>query len=156
MRAQAAWLKRLFKNIPSGPCSLCRGSLEASHAAICAACSDALPWMHNSCQRCALPLENAQLCIACAAAPPPYERRTAALRALHRRSSLPPADELLDRRRKTRCLSRRSPANSRCSVPAYFTALIDDAYPIYWCPCHCTGRSSFAAVLTNANFSVAT
>jgi len=46
--------------------------------------------------------------------------------------------------------------HSRCSVPAYFTALIDDAYPIYWCPCHCTGRSSFAAVLTNANFSVAT
>ena len=34
---------------------------------------------------------------------------------------------------------RRSPANSRCSVPEYFTGLIDDAYPIYWCPCHCNG-----------------
>ena len=144
MRAQAAWLKRLFKNIPSGPCSLCRGSLEASHAAICAACSDALPWMHNSCQRCALPLENAQICIACAAAPPPYERRTAALRALHRRSSLPPADELLDRRRKTRCLcaghpptrvavcQRISPRLSTTptrSIGARATALVEAASP---------------------------
>lgn len=82
MRAQAAWLKRLLKNISSASCSLCRGSLEPSHAAIYAACSDALPWMYNSCQRCALPLENAQLCIACAIAPPPYERCIAALHYL--------------------------------------------------------------------------
>lgn len=53
-------------NNQSDPCLLCLGNGPQTTAGICDACRADLPWLHNQCRRCALPIPvNDQLCGKC-------------------------------------------------------------------------------------------
>lgn len=84
--------KQLFQFIFANHCVLCK---DKSHSpiALCAACTTTLPWINNTCQRCALPLTGnilTQECGQCLNQPPPFDR-TLALFEYH-----PPIDQLIN------------------------------------------------------------
>ncbi len=57
-------------------CAFCGVISEGGEGYICAGCFDDLPWIHDSCPRCAAAMpagsERGLLCGACQAAPPPF------------------------------------------------------------------------------------
>ena len=59
-----------------GQCLLC-GAASQQQRDLCQACQDQLPWLEQSCSRCALPLDTNlpnQQCAQCLKQPPPFRR----------------------------------------------------------------------------------
>ncbi len=65
-------------------CAFCGGRRFAAHGEICAGCLEDLPWVENSCPRCAQPLQTALPvnvhCADCQLRPPPFIAAVAPLR----------------------------------------------------------------------------
>jgi ComF family protein len=54
---------------------MCSGEPETANQCICDACVSELPWLHNQCQQCAVPLVASDvLCPDCQSTPPAYRR----------------------------------------------------------------------------------
>ncbi|WDS35016.1 ComF family protein [Pseudoxanthomonas sp.] len=71
------WLRRAGQLLLAPRCLVCSepgtGGLD-----LCSACTDALPWNHSACPRCALPTPHGDLCGECLQSPPPVAATQAA------------------------------------------------------------------------------
>jgi ComF family protein len=72
------WLRRAGRALLSPRCLLC-GEPGMAGRDLCASCAATLPWNHDACPRCAIPLPVAGTCGACLQKPPAVRETHAAL-----------------------------------------------------------------------------
>jgi ComF family protein len=85
------WLNKLQDTLFPPRCALC-GAAGAAGRDLCPGCHADLPWLHHTCDLCALPLPlGAGRCPACQRQPPAFDRVIAPLRYA------PPLDYLVQR-----------------------------------------------------------